>query len=82
MEALRFWILGLPAPGMAFDPAFDNRGRLADLQQADWRIRYQRYKAVDGVSLPGKIEALSGDVRLRIVVDHWQVTTDDSGNDR
>lgn len=71
---LRYWMLGLPAPG-------DHRWLAAPdsdmpvLEQDGWRIEYQYPGASSnessGARLPRRIQAASGDARVRIVVDRW-----------
>ena len=68
-DKLRYWMLGLPAPGehrWLSDPA----GEMPTLEQDGWRIEYQ-YSDACGVRLPRRIRAASGDTRVRIVVDSW-----------
>lgn len=68
---LRFWMLGLAAPG-------EHRWRELDagvvrLEQAGWQIDYQNYSSEPGLRVPQRILARSGDARVRIVVDRWQL---------
>jgi outer membrane lipoprotein LolB len=70
---LRYWMLGLPAPGehqWAPDP--DPASDLATLEQDGWRIEY-RYSDKFGPRLPQSIRAARGDARVRIVVDRWSL---------
>ncbi len=70
---LRYWMLGLPAPGeyrWLADPGSD----MPTLEQDGWRIEYQYADGSDepgGARLPRRIQAASGDARVRIVVDRW-----------
>jgi len=72
---LRYWILGLAAPGDAQQPVFDERGRLQSLRQNGWNIRYRTYMAddVDGLSLPRKLFLDRDGLRVRLVVERWQL---------
>jgi outer membrane lipoprotein LolB len=71
--SLRFWMLGLPAPGehrWASDPSTD----APVLEQDGWRIEYQYTDPYAGDStarLPARIRASSGAARVRIVIDRW-----------
>jgi outer membrane lipoprotein LolB len=70
--SLRYWILGIAAPGEhEWHPA-DAQGMTA-LDQAGWRIEYQQYSAESGARVPTRIRAASGDTRVRIVIDRWQL---------
>jgi outer membrane lipoprotein LolB len=69
---LRFWMLGLAAPGEHRWHEADEKG-VVTLEQGDWRIEYQRYSDEPGVRVPVRMSATSGDARVRIVVDRWQL---------
>jgi outer membrane lipoprotein LolB len=70
--SLRYWMLGLAAPGEHrwLEPAADGT---TTLEQGGWRIDYQRYSDEPGVRVPVKFRAMSRDARVRIVVDRWQL---------
>jgi outer membrane lipoprotein LolB len=69
---LRFWMLGLAAPGehQWHEPTSDG---VVTLEQAGWRIDYQRYSTEPGARVPVKMSASNGEARVRIVVDRWQL---------
>lgn len=69
---LRYWILGLAAPGEHkwHEPAADG---VVTLEQGGWRIDYQRYSTEPGARVPVKLSASNGTARVRIVVDRWQL---------
>jgi outer membrane lipoprotein LolB len=69
---LRYWLLGLAAPGPhEWHPATE-AGEVA-LEQQGWRIDYQRYSDDTGAKLPVRLRATSGDARVRIVIDRWRL---------
>jgi outer membrane lipoprotein LolB len=68
---LRYWMLGLPAPG-EHQWTRDPSSEAATLDQDGWRIEY-RYSEKFGPRLPQSIRAASGDARVRIVVDRWSL---------
>lgn len=70
---LRYWLVGVPAPGLPYREITGSDGRLAGLEQAGWQVRYQRYDAVGEWVLPARMEIESGDVRLRVVVSNWRL---------
>ena len=43
------------------------------IEQSGWRIGYDTFTATGGVSLPERFTATQGTVRLKVVVDDWQV---------
>jgi outer membrane lipoprotein LolB len=70
--SLRYWILGLAAPGehQWHEPTSEG---VVTLEQAGWRIDYQRYSTEPGARVPVKLSASNGAARVRIVVDRWQL---------
>lgn len=77
---LRYWLVGLPSPGGRETTRIGKHGRLSQLQQGDWRVRYKRYVPVNGLVLPRKIFADKQDLDVRVVIDEWKlgVTTLDN----
>lgn len=69
---LRFWMLGLAAPG-EHQWHEQNAEGVVTLEQGGWRIDYQRYSTDPGARVPVKLRATNGDARVRIVVDRWQL---------
>jgi outer membrane lipoprotein LolB len=78
VEALRYWAIGLPAPGTAVK-TLDERGRLATLHQAGWSIRFLDYQERTGLDLPGRIVANHPDAEVRLVVNAWAPTATTAG---
>jgi outer membrane lipoprotein LolB len=72
VDALHYWVRGLEAPGGAAGTEYDRQGRLTQLVQQSWTIEFDRYRATAGVDLPGRIVAVNGDLRLKLVVGRWQ----------
>jgi outer membrane lipoprotein LolB len=69
---LRYWILGLAAPG-PHEWIEQNEEGVTALEQSGWRIDYQRFSSDPGARVPVKMRAASGDARVRIVVDRWRL---------
>lgn len=55
LEALPWWLAGLPQPGGAAHAVLDGAGRLASLTQDGWRVELQRYRPEGRQTLPSKI---------------------------
>lgn len=72
LSGLRYWVLGLPAPGDETASTLDAQGRLAWLEQSGWRVEYRRYQSAGILELPEKITLTHGNLRVRLVVDRWQ----------
>lgn len=78
-DALRYWLLGLAAPGEA--PAAQQageNGRLADMTQQQWRIQFDRWTDVATsagvVQLPKRLIATRADLKLSVFVERWTLT--------
>jgi outer membrane lipoprotein LolB len=71
LQNLRFWLLGVPDPGTSFELAHNDQDRAQTLTQAGWRIVYDRYAQVSGDVLPARLTLSRDNVRVRIVIDHW-----------
>lgn len=69
---LRFWMLGLAAPGEHRWHEANPEG-VVTLEQGGWRIDYQRYSDQAGARVPMRMTATSGAASVRIVVDRWQL---------
>jgi outer membrane lipoprotein LolB len=69
---LRYWMLGLAAPG-PHEWSEPNEAGALSLQQQGWRIDYQRYSNEFGAKLPMRLRATSGAAQVRIVIDRWQL---------
>ncbi|MEO7207940.1 MAG: lipoprotein insertase outer membrane protein LolB [Steroidobacteraceae bacterium] len=71
IENLHYWLLGVPNPGSTFDLSRNDQDRAKVLSQAGWNIAYDRYMPVAGDLLPARLVLTAGDVRVRIIIDHW-----------
>lgn len=71
VASLRYWVLGLPAPGEAVT-ALDEYGRLSHLQQAGWEIEFLDYETQQGVELPGRVFVSNHQAKVRLVINAWQ----------
>lgn len=70
---LRDWLLGLPVQAQEMVLDWDRQGRLQSLQQDGWNIAYSRYRDVGGRQLPDKLQLLRDQLRVKVVVDEWQL---------
>lgn len=73
LEALRYWLLGLPQPGVEARTEVDQRGLLTELGQQGWEVRYLRYGEFSGLALPTKLFMTGDGLEVRIAVQSWQV---------
>ncbi len=73
IESLFSWIKGIPAPTRITDSTFDLSGRLYELQQLGWTIRYTDYHDTEPYPLPRKIILTRESVRVTLVINDWQL---------
>lgn len=76
--ALRYWVLGVEAPGDApTERSTAENGRIDTFTQQQWQIRYRDWMAATtgsgGVALPRRLVVSRDDVRLSVVVRNWQL---------
>ena len=71
LAALRYWVLGLSAPGPV-SAERDVAGRLRRLRQDGWEVEYQAYGVVGAGALPTKLRLRGpGGIRLTLLIDEW-----------
>lgn len=74
VDALEWWVRGLAAPDApATSVALDADGHPAAFQQHGWRVAFSRYATVEGMALPGRLDAEGPDGRVRLVVSDWRL---------
>lgn len=71
-DALRYWMLGMRAPGSVSELEFNADGQLALLNQLGWEIRYVEFDRSQDPPLPRKVFARSGEHQVRIAVRNWR----------
>lgn len=74
LRLLGAWVRGALAPGVpapAID--YDAEGRPVRFEQAGWTVRYLGWRPgpPGAPDLPVRIDAESGDARVRLVIDDW-----------
>jgi outer membrane lipoprotein LolB len=72
LNNLRYWLLGIPDPGSAFEMSRNEQDRALHLWQAGWSIEYDRYMPSGGDLLPARLVLSRADARVRIAVDRWE----------
>jgi len=78
INGLRYWAVGQKMPEKPAKIKLDALGRLENLEQDGWTIRYRSYVTVEGYSLPSKIFMDNKGLDVRIVIDRWQITGPDA----
>lgn len=74
LPSLRYWILGVPDPAQPAQESLDpDQPRLAALTQDGWHVTYPEYTAVRGQPLPARLTLERDTVRVRLLVEDWQL---------
>lgn len=73
VSGLQDWLLGIPVNQQPAVFDWDDRGLLQSLQQDGWRIDYHRYQMVGGKYLPDRLQLERDALRVKVVVDEWQL---------
>lgn len=68
LQALRWWVLGIPAPQEPADVQLDASGKVLGFSQLGWQLAFADYR--DGEpALPGRIEARRGEAQATVIVE-------------
>lgn len=75
VDALRFWLRGLPDPAQPLQELKLDDGRAREIHQGGWVISYAVYTAAGAGTLPGRLTLTraADDIRLRLVNGQWTV---------
>ena len=79
VEALSFWLLGLPRPDRPARIQEGGAGLPEGLSQAGWDVRFEEWTRLGGRTLPRRLSLERGGVRVRLVVHRWQEGAGASG---
>lgn len=65
VAALRYWVLGVPAPNSVAEDAANG------FRQDGWEVAYQALQAVGRLQLPRKMSVANDRVKLKLIIDQW-----------
>jgi outer membrane lipoprotein LolB len=69
--SMRYWMVGVPAPGAAAEARVDGAGRASELVQQGWTVRYAEYQEVGALELPRRFTIERDRVRIKVAADRW-----------
>jgi len=70
VSALKYWVLGLVEPELEYDLL--EKGFV----QSGWNVKYQQMQVVGQNTMPRKIRVEQGDVKLKLIINHWDLPLD------
>ena len=71
VAGLRYWVLGLPAPGGEAALKLDDAGHILSMSQNGWELVYSEYQNVAGLDLPRKFAISDPQHGFRVFIDTW-----------
>lgn len=74
LAGLGSWLRGLPVPGGQPNIAWDEQGRLLEIEQNGWQISYSRYLTQGDFQLPEKLRMQRDSLRVKFIIDGWQTS--------
>lgn len=75
IAGLGYWVRGIPDPEDTIHALrLDEKGRLARLEQAGWRIEVERYAREAELELPVKLLMQHPQMRVRLAVSRWRLS--------
>jgi len=72
LAELRWWLLGIPAPGEAALEQDGVTGEIRGFSQHGWQVNIETRAPALGFALPRRLVAQREGARLKLAVDHWQ----------
>lgn len=72
LSELRWWLLGVPAPGEASVNQDGSSGEIRDFTQNGWRVSINTRAPGLGFALPQRLTAEREGARLKLLVENWQ----------
>ena len=73
VSELQYWMLGLPSPNSDYKITTNEFKVITQIRQQQWDVQYTQHQVVNGWTLPAKIKAQRGDIRITLVVKKWDL---------
>jgi|GEM_PF-3208816 len=76
IKSLKFWLQGFPNPEISARIHYDKKQYIREFYQAGWHIEYPKRHALlsplgTNLLLPKKIIAHKEDVKIKLIISHW-----------
>jgi len=72
LTELRWWLLGLPAPGEVVLDQDAGSGEIRGFTQNGWQVNIEARSPAMGFALPRRLTATRDGARLKLLVENWQ----------
>lgn len=70
---IKYWVRGIPVPGITNNTQFDSQGRINHLVQDGWRVQYQSYTHKGNLDLPARLSINSDRLDVKIIIYDWKI---------
>ncbi|OGT55809.1 MAG: outer membrane lipoprotein LolB [Gammaproteobacteria bacterium RIFCSPHIGHO2_12_FULL_43_28] len=70
---LRYWIRGLPVPGIPERAELDAFHRISSLKQQGFKVEFANYLRVGQVELPARLTVITKGLNTTIVIHQWDL---------
>ncbi|MGZ5576565.1 MAG: lipoprotein insertase outer membrane protein LolB [Methylobacter sp.] len=67
VRSLRYWVVGLPEPSSSYKDVGNG------FSQAGWLSEYKQMQPVDEKAMPLKMIVMNSQVKLKLIIDHWDL---------
>lgn len=71
LDELRWWLLGLPAPGKSELETAPESGEIRGFVQNGWHVAIETRAPALGFSLPKRLTAERGGTKMKLLVEKW-----------
>ena len=71
LQALPYWVLGLPAPSDSVHEQVVEQGLLRQVEQLGWTVSYESYGQFAQYLLPTRLTLERNDTRARLIIRTW-----------
>lgn len=72
LNALQYWVRGVPEPYQPATIALGAQGLIAELNQFGWVVRYTDYETTNP-PMPRKFSLTRGDTAVKIIIKTWEI---------
>ena len=71
LQALPYWILGLPSPQSPVTAKVIEHGLLRHVEQMGWTVTYESYGQFDQYTLPTRLKIERDSTRAKLIIRNW-----------
>ena len=71
VNALRFWVRGIPDPSLPVEDQVLEQGLATRFRQSGWTVTPENYRDAAGISLPGRVRLQGQGAALTVSISRW-----------